>query len=837
MEASNITKRLFVGLIFGCLAFETFLCPSDLQAGDVKYYDAHGTEVSASEYRKIIKNRACQMSTSEPGVTKTVKALGKTNKGFQAEPNSLPPKRCEREKQGLEKQFHESNQELTPVGWKDKAVALFEDEKYSEAIEYLNKAIELDPNYAKAYFGRGFLYTRLAQYQRAIEDLDQVISLGPTLSFLPYELRGFAYIQKGDYDRAIADLTKALEIDPHQADTYHLRGAAWHGKGDFDRAIADCTKALEIDPRHADAYHRRALTWALKGNNDRAIADCDKALEIDPRDANAYSLRGAAWQGKGDFDRAIADCDKALEIDPRHADAYNFRGLTWALKGDFDQAIADATKALSLNPDNKNYQEIVAELETMANRQPRLKKGKPDAPGRPMDFGSPAISLEKHILDAIEQVETGLKDHVPMSTYLDLLSHAKVQIKKYGQTENRNECFVENVKNAYDLYSSQGKKCLRMTLELKRLTRTPVDSLTRTEALTLVEDMESGLTALNNEVMKLNAALNAMDKAHECLKTKQPSEAVQSEKAGSNKREHHTSGTKNGVRGQKAKTEEVQHASHDLGQWAIDLERDVCNYILGAFDAYERIRRSFPPGYEREKYVRHLENQVSDRRFQVSHEIGLINEENEEFSSQIHRLFVSFTMYVISSKVAEKANSLKALDEAFAERDKVLNFCLCRPKAPTGVDVKGWANARWGMTEEEIETIFGDRVHRLHVTKRNESLGQYWNLQIRGLRMCDCRFNVSFEMDDRTDRLATIKIVGENDSNQKSFEVFQCLEQNLCEEYGFEPEKDDKHDHLGKIFRRFWRFPSTTVQLFFLEYQNIRTQTTHHNIAITYWKT
>ena len=47
------------------------------------------------------------------------------------------------------------------------------------SIEDYDRAIELDPNVAAAYYNRGHSYSDLGQYQRAIEDFDKAIELDP----------------------------------------------------------------------------------------------------------------------------------------------------------------------------------------------------------------------------------------------------------------------------------------------------------------------------------------------------------------------------------------------------------------------------------------------------------------------------------------------------------------------------------------------------------------------------------------------------------------------------------------------------------------------------------
>jgi tetratricopeptide (TPR) repeat protein len=64
---------------------------------------------------------------------------------------------------------------------------------------------------------------------------------------------GIAYYNKGDYDRAIANFTQAITLNPNDAEAYNSRGTAHGAKGDHDKAIADYETALRIDPNYIQA--------------------------------------------------------------------------------------------------------------------------------------------------------------------------------------------------------------------------------------------------------------------------------------------------------------------------------------------------------------------------------------------------------------------------------------------------------------------------------------------------------------------------------------------------------------------------------------------------------
>ena len=177
----------------------------------------------------------------------------------------------------------------------------------------LHKAIELDPQYAKAYNNR------------------------------------FARYDQGDLDAAIQDYDKAIELDPQFALAYYNRGVARSDQGDLDAAIQDYDKAIELDPQFAWAYYNRGplatprATWTPPS---RTITRPSNSTR------NSPGLRQPGYRSldQGDLDAAIQDYDKAIELDPQYAKAYNNRGNARYDQGDLDAAIQDYTKAIELNP-------------------------------------------------------------------------------------------------------------------------------------------------------------------------------------------------------------------------------------------------------------------------------------------------------------------------------------------------------------------------------------------------------------------------------------------------------------------------------------------------------
>jgi tetratricopeptide (TPR) repeat protein len=232
----------------------------------------------------------------------------------------------------------------------DSAIAAFGRKEYDKTIADYTKAIQIDPNFATAYFNRASAYGMKSEYDKAIADYTKAIELNPGITGA-YNNRGIAYLDKDDYDRAMADFNQQIRIAPY-ARTYTNRGITYYKKNDLDRAMADHNQAIRLDPNLAEAYSNRGLVYEAKSDHDMAIADYTQAIRLNSNYADAYHNRGKAYYEKGDYDMAIADYTQAIRINPNFAKTYGFRGMAYFQKKDLDRTIADFETALRLDPND-----------------------------------------------------------------------------------------------------------------------------------------------------------------------------------------------------------------------------------------------------------------------------------------------------------------------------------------------------------------------------------------------------------------------------------------------------------------------------------------------------
>ena len=111
----------------------------------------------------------------------------------------------------LQKQYIGETEKMTAYSLWEQGYALFNKHKYEEALEYFDRAIEMNPNMARAYGKRGAVYNRTGLYEKALADFNKGIEIKP-MAAKQYFGRWFAYKKLGEKKKAKADLKKSAEL-------------------------------------------------------------------------------------------------------------------------------------------------------------------------------------------------------------------------------------------------------------------------------------------------------------------------------------------------------------------------------------------------------------------------------------------------------------------------------------------------------------------------------------------------------------------------------------------------------------------------------------------------
>jgi tetratricopeptide (TPR) repeat protein len=194
----------------------------------------------------------------------------------------------------------------------------------AEAVDLLQRAIELDPEFALAYVALADTYTMQSVYAGSPADEMRAKSELAINKALELDSRlGEAYASLGlmktgvDLPGAEAALKRALELNPNYASAHQWYVNVLTALGRHEEALVHAKAAVGLDPRSAIINNRLAWTYMVLGRYDEAMAKFKSINAIDPSFSRAYEGIGSLYRhAYGQLDTATRWYRKQAAVDP-----------------------------------------------------------------------------------------------------------------------------------------------------------------------------------------------------------------------------------------------------------------------------------------------------------------------------------------------------------------------------------------------------------------------------------------------------------------------------------------------------------------------------------------
>jgi TolB-like protein/Tfp pilus assembly protein PilF len=178
-----------------------------------------------------------------------------------------------------------------------------------EAEETLEKAIELDPSYADAYVGLGWVHLDRAAYgwtewphaavEKAAELARQALRLKGA-NAAAHGLLASAYIYQNRYDLALAEVERALELNPNAWESHSDRGWVLLTSGRTTESIEEFEAALRLNPNSFAAdFANLGSAYFLERRYDDAITTLEGGLNREPEFVALHIALAAAYAEAG----------------------------------------------------------------------------------------------------------------------------------------------------------------------------------------------------------------------------------------------------------------------------------------------------------------------------------------------------------------------------------------------------------------------------------------------------------------------------------------------------------------------------------------------------------
>lgn len=140
------------------------------------------------------------------------------------------------------------------------AMAAFVGQDFGTCIAHLSEVLREDKTHKLALVSRGAAFMRTGNHQTALEDFDRAIAIDPQYA-RAYHLRGLAREVKNDDHGALDDFNRAIELAPDYGVAYHSRATLLTKLGQTERATADIQMLTHLTQRNIETFANENNVW------------------------------------------------------------------------------------------------------------------------------------------------------------------------------------------------------------------------------------------------------------------------------------------------------------------------------------------------------------------------------------------------------------------------------------------------------------------------------------------------------------------------------------------------------------------------------------------------
>jgi tetratricopeptide (TPR) repeat protein len=213
---------------------------------------------------------------------------------------------------------------------------LFERLQGQESLQYLNGAIETDPNFAMAHIFVSFSQPTI---QGFFDHLYQAVALKETVS--EGERLWIEGVKAGSDGYPIKQqeiYKKLVSKFPNDERAHNLLGNNFFGLQEYEKAIEAYQKVIAINPNFSQPYNQMGYAYRFLKKYDEAEKAFQKYVELIPNDPNPYDSYAELLMKTGRFEASIDKYQKALKVNPNFVASHIGIATNYNFLGKYEQA-------------------------------------------------------------------------------------------------------------------------------------------------------------------------------------------------------------------------------------------------------------------------------------------------------------------------------------------------------------------------------------------------------------------------------------------------------------------------------------------------------------------
>src|SRR6202035_1797010 len=231
-------------------------------------------------------------------------------------------------------------------------------ENIESAIKVFDTALELDPQYALAYAGRGEAYWKMYEtsesgkdprwMENSRHDCEHSLALNKRLPSAHVCL-GTVYKGTGRYEDAVAQFEGAVASEPTNDDAYRGLADAYERLGKLADAEKTYRRAIELRPHYWAGYSWLGTFYYHQARYAEAASMFSQVIALAPDSIRGYYDLGTVYYSQGRYDDAIGMLQHSIAIRPT-AEGYSNLGNAYFYLHRYDEAAGAQEEAVELNP-------------------------------------------------------------------------------------------------------------------------------------------------------------------------------------------------------------------------------------------------------------------------------------------------------------------------------------------------------------------------------------------------------------------------------------------------------------------------------------------------------
>jgi tetratricopeptide (TPR) repeat protein len=187
----------------------------------------------------------------------------------------------------------------------------------------LEQAVELDPNYARAWAGLAYAH--------------RTVSIWSDLT------------TRETHEKSIAAINRALQLDENLSEGHSaLCENKYLYEWDFAGAERECKRAIELEPNSSQAHEIYSRYLMGRGRHDEAIAEIETAIDLEPTSKFNQRNYGRALFYARRYPEAVTQFKRVIAMDQNFVGTYSWLTSTLALQGKESEAYEWFRKLLSV---------------------------------------------------------------------------------------------------------------------------------------------------------------------------------------------------------------------------------------------------------------------------------------------------------------------------------------------------------------------------------------------------------------------------------------------------------------------------------------------------------